>query len=209
MCIKVLYPQEVQFRRINNAEFLENLLYRQWGFEVIFKEDGLNCIAVCQKHILRVNPFQLRYCGPNIDPILDDFDYRKRSALSPIKIMTKITRGCSQARSYYGHYEQKSGTTWAEHNLEFAQMMYGDLNGSPLIRSVMQNIGVHRVRRLFQLLQRLNSRLMEYQDINIENLQMRNALRKLQELVKYMYKSVCGSIIILCHYLMLTHEKAK
>lgn len=88
-------------------------------------------------------------------------------------------------------------------------MMYGDLNGSPLIRSVMQNIGVHRVRRLFQLLQRLNSRLMEYQDINIENLQMRNALRKLQELVKYMYKSVCGSIIILCHYLMLTHEKAK
>lgn len=109
MCLKVLYPEEVQFRRINNAESLENLLCRQWGFEVIFKEDDLNCIAVCQEHIC-VNPFQLRYCGPNIDSILDDFNYRERSALSPIKIMTKITRGRSQARSYCGHYEQ-GGTT--------------------------------------------------------------------------------------------------
>lgn len=61
-------------------------------------------------------------------------------------------------------------------------MMYGGLNGSPLMRNVMQDIDADRVRRSFQLLQRLNPRLMEYQDINIENVQMRNALRKLQEL---------------------------
>lgn len=89
LCLKALYPEDVHFRRVSNIEDLENMPCQQWGFEVTFSPDDLNCITVCQEHV-RINPFQMRYCGPNVDSILEEFNYRKRSALSPINIMTKL-----------------------------------------------------------------------------------------------------------------------
>jgi hypothetical protein len=66
--------------------------------------------------------------------------------------MTRISRGRSQARNYCGHYEQ-TGNTWSEYNLEFTQMLYEGLDGSPFIRGVMEPINQVKARQLFTLLQ--------------------------------------------------------
>ncbi|CAO3620808.1 unnamed protein product [Mucor hiemalis] len=74
--------------------------------------------------------------------------------------MTQITRGKSANNAFCGHY-MKSGTIWTETNLEFAQMLYGGLDGSSLIRGIMQPIKVEKVQNLFHLLQQPNPRLEE------------------------------------------------
>lgn len=64
-------------------------------------------------------------------------------------------------RNYCGHYEQ-AGTIWTEHNLEFTQMLYGGMMGSPIISDIMQPIDQEKVRDVFRLLQEINPRLRAY-----------------------------------------------
>ncbi|CEP07171.1 hypothetical protein, partial, partial [Parasitella parasitica] len=152
----------------------------EWGFPAIHNENSLDEIVVCRQHV-RGMPFVQNSTGPNIDDMLLELNYRERSAISHIQIMTRIMRSRSQARAYCGHYEQ-SGTTWTEHNLKFVQMMYGGLNGSPMMRGIMEPIDVDKVRRVFRILQGLNPRLLQYGDINVEHQEVQYALRKLDEL---------------------------
>jgi hypothetical protein len=94
--------------------------------------------------------------------------------------MTRISRGRSQGRNYCGHDEQ-TGNTWSEHNLEFTQMLYGGLDGSPYIRGIMEPINQQKVRQLFLLLQEMNPLLQQYSQPNVE-IDMR--CKALQRLVK-------------------------
>ncbi|KAI8326799.1 hypothetical protein EDC96DRAFT_429602, partial [Choanephora cucurbitarum] len=105
-------------------------------------------------------------------------NYRERSTISPIKIMSRITRCRSNVRSYCGHYEQ-SRTTWTEHNLEFLQMLYGGVNGTPLMREESQSINFENVRHVFQLLRTVNPLLSRYDDVSMDFQQEQFALRKI------------------------------
>lgn len=125
----------------------------------------------------------MTYPGPNIDRYLGGraFSYRERSALSPIKLMSQVTQGTSRVRNYCGHYEQ-TGTIWTGHNLEFTQMLYGGMMGSPIISGIMQPIDQAKVQRVARVLQEMNSRLAAYDELQVRADTERHALRKIYQL---------------------------
>ncbi|KAI9329523.1 hypothetical protein BD770DRAFT_449668 [Pilaira anomala] len=179
LCLKIVYPEEVNFREYPQEDAF--LLCRSWEIEPIFDDNGIQ-IVVCPAHLTtsyRTNPASIltNFPGPNIDQWLkeNEFSYRERACLSPVKIMSQITRGRSRNHNYCGHYEQ-TGATWSENNVEFTQMLYGGLMGSPYIRGMMTNIDQNKVRRLFAILQSINPLLQRYNLPEIRQENQRNIL---------------------------------
>lgn len=85
------------------------------------------------------------------DPALDmsDFNFKERSALSPIKLMTQMARSRNRACSFVGHY-QLSGSIWSRLNQEFSAMLYsGTLSMAFDISRITANIDIPKVRDMF------------------------------------------------------------
>ncbi|KAI9258719.1 hypothetical protein EDC94DRAFT_563968 [Helicostylum pulchrum] len=95
--------------------------------------------------------------------------------------MSQVTQGTSRVRNYCGHYEQ-TGTIWTGHNLEFTQMLYGGMMGSPIISGIMQPIDQAKVQRVARVLQEMNSRLAAYDELQVRADTERHALRKIYQL---------------------------
>lgn len=177
-CLKLLYPEEIQFHTYTGSTF--ESLFNEWGCETLRDVNDLRRVIVCDKHRLGESR-KISYPGINVQRLANQLSYRERGCLSPIKIMTRITRGRAEGRQYCGHYQQ-SGTTWTEQNLELIQMLYGGLIGIPIDRDIMEPINVDRVRQLFRLLQQTNPHLTAYNEPAIQQEQHQAALRKIERL---------------------------
>lgn len=88
-------------------------------------------LVVCKKHA--VYPWDNKDIAPYPGPVLEELpgmNYREKSLLSPIKLMSKMVRkGSHGIGSRMGYYEV-SGKIWIEHNFEFAQMVFWGTLGS-------------------------------------------------------------------------------
>lgn len=184
ICTKMLYPNEVHLRARNTYEVLNtSQLWQLEESSVVSVEGDMFVVCALHKNQNRDPPFPLRYPGPNIDRYLQarEFTYRERSALSPIKLMSQVTRGASRTRNFCGYYEQ-TGTIWTEHNLEFTQMLYGGMIGSPIISAMMTPINQDKVQEVFQILQTIHPHLATYNQPEVRADSERHALRKLHQL---------------------------
>lgn len=174
-----MYPEETYFREHPPAGSAR--LCHSWEIQPSLSQDGVT-MAVCLAHLntpFSTNPASVlsNYPGPNIDHWLaqKNFNYRERPCLLPVKVMSQIARGRSRNHNYCGHYEQ-TGTSWSEHNVEFTQMLYGGMMGSPIIRGIMTDIDQDKVRRLFTILQSINPLLRRFKLPEIRQENQRNIL---------------------------------
>lgn len=99
LCLKVLCPEEVRFRP--TPDDVTQLPIMQWHCTPTFDTTG-DQVAVCALHAQNLRLQAPHYPGPSADDFLRalQFTYRERGALSPIKIMSQITRGFGRNRSY-------------------------------------------------------------------------------------------------------------
>lgn len=158
-CMQLLYPEEVHFLYWENVELLPCIRWRQ---PPCFDEQ-YGKIVVCNAHRKKQGVPSFVYPGP---PFSLELNYRERSCLSPIKIMSQTTRKLSSSRVFCGHYEV-SGSIWTRHNLEFAQMLYGGALGIPYVREMMANMNLERVREAFQALLQANAWLHPYRTMPV------------------------------------------
>ncbi|KAG0734881.1 hypothetical protein G6F57_015366 [Rhizopus arrhizus] len=89
-------------------------------------------------------------------------NYRERSVLSPIKIMSQISRKHSSRNRYCGHY-QLTGSVWTAHNLEFIHLLHSGAHGLPFERKLLEAIDQEKVIEIFNLLKQTNSFLQPYE----------------------------------------------
>ncbi|KAI9364545.1 hypothetical protein BD770DRAFT_417754 [Pilaira anomala] len=117
---------------------------------------------VCKKHLktAEVNFKKFNYPGDLI-PETKDLNYREKSALSPIKLMSQITRRSTLRHGRIGHYEVK-GTMYATHNYEFAELCYGGTLGLFFQRGDPTNIRKSKVLDAYRALQRVHPLLARY-----------------------------------------------
>ncbi|KAK4520016.1 60S ribosomal protein L30 [Mucor velutinosus] len=75
-------------------------------------------------------------------------NYREKSILSPVKLMTKMTRKYTR-RGRISHFEI-SGYVQLKHNYEFGSMLYGGMLGLAIRRgSHLQQINMQRVQQAY------------------------------------------------------------
>ncbi|KAI8321027.1 hypothetical protein EDC96DRAFT_556060 [Choanephora cucurbitarum] len=80
---------------------------------------------VCKAHLNTKEEEMPTYAYPgDLIPEVEGLNYRERCVLSPIKLMTQITRKSTLLNGRIGHYEV-SGAVGLKHNYEFAEMAYG------------------------------------------------------------------------------------
>lgn len=88
-------------------------------------------------------------------------NYRELSILSPIKLMTQITRKGTLSTGRIGHYELK-GSMFTTHNYEFAEMAYGGTLGLFFQKGEIAGINKGRVRHAYGALQCTHPLLARY-----------------------------------------------
>lgn len=94
---------------------------------------------------------------------IKSLNYREKSFLSQVKLMTKMTRKSTRG-GRIGHFEI-SGYMQLKHNYEFGSMLYGGMLGLAIRRGV-QNVNMVRVQEAYRGLCQLNPMLRQYiQDI--------------------------------------------
>ncbi|KAI8327249.1 hypothetical protein EDC96DRAFT_580835 [Choanephora cucurbitarum] len=141
--MRLFYPTNHEIDKITRPESEHTPEISQaiiWKFEPLRHPKKPNCVLVCPQHRVR----------NLVDPIL------------PISCKTNEQNksGMSQRRAYCGHYGQ-SGTPWFEHNLEFAQMLFGGLNETPIMRGIMEPINVEKEnvhKNILQIFQKRSRR---------------------------------------------------
>lgn len=88
-------------------------------------------------------------------------NYREKSFLSPIKIMSQITRKSTVTSGRIGHYEMK-GYLGLKNNYElFASMAYGGMIGLQFRRG-LQKVDMDRVKEAYCVLCETNPLLAQY-----------------------------------------------
>ncbi|ORY97160.1 hypothetical protein BCR43DRAFT_420812, partial [Syncephalastrum racemosum] len=88
-------------------------------------------------------------------------NYIERSHLSPIKLMSQITRQRSIANSHLGHY-QLSGSIWQVHNHDFTQLHYQGTRGIYYSEGKLPPIKRDLVLKVYQTLKHINPLLRNY-----------------------------------------------
>lgn len=89
-------------------------------------------------------------------PIVKKLKYREKSILSPIKLMSQMTRKSAVYRGRIGHYELK-GYVQLKHNYEFASMAYGGTLGLSFRRGTeLENVDMGRVQEAYCELAEMN-----------------------------------------------------
>lgn len=158
MCFTLLYPEEVAHRSFERPPNILNCLRFGFNPQVTFI-NGRPSLIVCQKHV-EENALPLSYPGESISDRMraQDWNYKERSCLSAIKIMSRLTRKTSSNSTNCGHY-QMSGDIWTRLNMEFTQLKYGGSLGIPFIKNIMNEINEEKVLRMFNYLKQ-NNRLL-------------------------------------------------
>ncbi|KAI9468302.1 MAG: hypothetical protein EXX96DRAFT_464642, partial [Benjaminiella poitrasii] len=88
-------------------------------------------------------------------------NYREKSMLSPIKLMTQMTRKSSIYKGRIGHYEIK-GSLYMKHSYEFPAVAYGGSIGLTFTKGEPGNVNIENVKNAFQTLQQTNPLLHSY-----------------------------------------------
>ncbi|KAG1050279.1 hypothetical protein G6F43_007438 [Rhizopus delemar] len=121
VCLKVLYLEDQCFRAIDNDA---NLPCLQWKMQPLCNSGDETMKMVCKTHVNTAEDefpsLSMMYPG-DLAPETKDLDYRERSVLSPIKLISQITRKSTLVHGGIGHYEVK-GPMYTTHNYEFAEM---------------------------------------------------------------------------------------
>lgn len=134
---------------------------KNWYMNSTAKSKTGKYLLVCIKHKTREAIMQAKttlvYPGA---PLEEELTYRDKGALSPIKIMSSITRPTSTAGANVGFY-QLSRAIYTLHNLEFLQMAYAGTLGVTFVRDTTL-IDWDKVQRVFQELIHTNKSLSKY-----------------------------------------------
>ena len=88
-------------------------------------------------------------------------NYREKAALTPIKLMSQITRKSTLSHGRIGHYEVK-GNMYNVHNYEFAEMAYGGTLIMFFQRGDPININKKNVQDTYKRLQETHPLLARY-----------------------------------------------
>lgn len=97
-----------------------------------------------------------------IQPLCYGLNYRELSILSPIKLMTQITRkGTLGKAARIGHYEV-NGTMFTTHNFEYAEMAYGGSLGLFFQKGEIAGINKQRISLAYAALQQTHPLLARY-----------------------------------------------
>ncbi|CAO0792295.1 unnamed protein product [Mucor circinelloides] len=120
--------------------------YRFTAFEVI----GVIVCKNCSNLDAPLETKALKYPG-DIPHSVAKLNYREKSFLSPIKIMSQITRKSTVTSGRIGHYEMK-GYLGLKNNYElFASMAYGGMIGLQFRRG-LQKVDMDRVKEAYCVL---------------------------------------------------------
>jgi hypothetical protein len=90
-------------------------------------------------------------------------NYRERSYLSPIKLISKITKKSALGSGRYGHYHL-GGSLSAVHNYEFSHMLYCGTRGLTYCREKRGStrINLNNVRAAYERLRQMNPLLQQF-----------------------------------------------
>ncbi|KAG1051331.1 hypothetical protein G6F43_006457 [Rhizopus delemar] len=100
------------------------------------------------------------YSG-DLVPETKDLNYRERPVLSPIKLMSQITRKSTLVHGRIEHYEVK-GLMYTTHNYGFAEMTYGGILSLLFVRGDPAIIRKKIVEDAYRALQRTHPLLSRY-----------------------------------------------
>lgn len=118
ICCILLYHTQVKFRKLpKNASQIPCLA---WGFPPILNDAG--SVAVCTKHLNSDWHAPFPFPG-HVPLVVRNLNYLELACLSPIKVMSLITRGKSSRSITLGHYHC-SGDIWMDYNYLFSGMMF-------------------------------------------------------------------------------------
>ncbi|KAG1489327.1 hypothetical protein G6F52_013181 [Rhizopus delemar] len=166
VCLKVLYPEDQFFRNISGAV---NLPCMEWKLQPICIADDETMKMVCKFHLNTAeeefsNLFMV-YPG-DLVPETKDLNYRERSVLSPIKLMSQITRKSTLVHGRIGHHEVKD-PMYTTHIYEFAEMAYGVTLSLFFVRGDPAIIRKKIVEDAYRALQRTHPLLSRYDMPNL------------------------------------------
>ncbi|CAO3639536.1 unnamed protein product [Mucor hiemalis] len=144
ICMKILYPEQQKYSKFNDPSSIPCI---KWKLTPLFKEESNQEIKymVCSDHIEHTNDENeenytiFEYPGDLI-PEIKGLNYREKSVLSPIRLMSQVTRKSTLYNGRIGHYEMKGGV-YSTPNCEFAEMAYGGTlglffeRGTPSVRT--------------------------------------------------------------------------
>lgn len=128
-------------------------------------------VIVCYGCISLEPPFinSLVYLG-DVPTVVRKLHYREKSILSPIKLMTQITKKSTLYSGRIGHYELK-GYVGLKHNYEFAGMAYsGTVSLSFRRGAYLENVNMGRVRDAFKQLRATHSLMAGYDESHLDKI---------------------------------------
>ncbi|KAI8635865.1 hypothetical protein BD408DRAFT_125582 [Parasitella parasitica] len=120
VCLKNLYPEEVHYNK--NLRIDNNLPAYRWGYTAQTNAKGHAVTCRSHKETSIIKDTEFIFPGKELE-ITKQLNYRELSMLSPIKLMSKMTRKKSGFHGRLGHYEL-SGDVYIKFNYEFASMLY-------------------------------------------------------------------------------------
>ena len=103
VCNRILYPEQEKLCYSTRR----NWPCQEWHLEPITRPSGSGQlgVVVCSSHLsLRNSPSLIHYPS-DIPNSVNQLNYREKSLLSPIKLMTQMTRTSTVCSGRIGHYE--------------------------------------------------------------------------------------------------------
>ncbi|CEP08738.1 hypothetical protein [Parasitella parasitica] len=161
VCLKKLYPEERRYRTIDN---LDSLNCHRRNFTPLTKVERRSTkYMVCLEHLREMETKFPIYIYPgDVLQETKSLNYRERCAISPIKLMTQITRKSNSKKGVIGHYEV-SGAIGVKHNFEFAEMAYVSTLGLYYRRGDPQIINKRKVTAAYEALKNVHPLLRRYE----------------------------------------------
>ncbi|KAL0582512.1 hypothetical protein ABG067_007617, partial [Albugo candida] len=160
ICTKLMYKSDCKERMC--ATPLHLLPCNEWGLAPIVTR-LTNLVIVCSSHVSGAESGPYNYPGPCVEGA-SALNYRELSMLSPVKIMSQITRKGSISRGILGHYSV-GGSMWSEHNYEFAQMLYSGSLGLTYSREKKGSVKINmaKVRGVYNRLKKINPLVRDFE----------------------------------------------
>ncbi|KAG2210441.1 hypothetical protein INT47_002383 [Mucor saturninus] len=158
--MKVWYPEDRKYRHIRNPEHLPCV---SWKLEPMVSPTDSTKYMVCAVHLKTEEESFPRpvYPGDTLNETVN-LNYRKKSALSPLKLMSQITRRATLYNGRIEHYELK-GAMFNTHNYEFAELAYGGTLSLFYQRGDPAVINKIKVTAAYEALEKVNPLIARYQ----------------------------------------------
>ncbi|KAG1038428.1 hypothetical protein G6F43_012689 [Rhizopus delemar] len=118
---------------------------------------------VCSSHVKCPQDKFLKFEYPgDMLSELENLNYREKTVLSPVRLMTQITRKSTLYNGVIGHYEMR-GAVFTTPSYEFAEMAYGGTLGLFYQRDDPAKINKDKVVAAYSALQRTHPLIARYQ----------------------------------------------